>query len=148
MDRISRVWEMFYPGSRQYFSVEPVGKEPSEGLDVFLNFGGGQRVSLDALSSGQLEIFSLAGSMLPENSSVSLICIDEPELHLDAIWHRVILKAMTILRPQCQFIVATHSQEVADSVYSFQRLFLSPKGFRLSPSEAELPGAEEGGAKW
>jgi predicted ATPase len=126
MDRVNHVWEMFYPSSNQSFSVDPAGQDPSEGFDVFLNLSKNLKVPLDALSSGQLELFALAGSMLPDSYSVSMVFIDEPELHLDQQWHRLILRAMMTLRPDCQFIVGTHSPEIWDSVLSHQRHFLVP----------------------
>jgi len=124
IDKVNEIWEMFYPGQKQTFSVEPAGDDPDAGFDVFLNIGDKQRVPLDALSSGQIELFLLAGSALPRREKESILCIDEPELHLDPQWHRLILRAMMKLRPTCQFIVGTHSPEIYDSVMSYERHFL------------------------
>ncbi|RPI63935.1 MAG: hypothetical protein EHM48_01665, partial [Planctomycetaceae bacterium] len=77
INRVNDVWKMFYPSSNQSFSVDPAGQDPSDGFDVFLNLSDNIKVPLDALSSGQVEIFALAGSMLPDTYPVSLICIDE-----------------------------------------------------------------------
>jgi predicted ATPase len=129
MDRVNDVWKMFYPPSPspgQSFSVDLAGDDPNEGFDVFLNLSKDVKVPLGSLSSGQVEIFALAGSMLPDTYAVSMVCIDEPELHLDPQWHRLILQAMMTLRPDCQFIIGTHSPEIWDSVLSHQRHFLVP----------------------
>ena len=124
ISRINNLWEKFYPGSGQSFSAEPAGESPAEGFDVFLNMGQ-HRVPLDCLSSGQLELFMFAGAWLPGAVWPSILCIDEPELHLDASWHRLIVRTLMQMGQDCQFIVGTHSSEVFDSFYSFQRHFLS-----------------------
>jgi predicted ATP-binding protein involved in virulence len=54
-----------------------------------------------------------------------LVLIDEPELHLDPSWHRTILSVLAELSPDTQFIVATHSDEIYDSVLSYERHFLA-----------------------
>jgi ABC-type transport system involved in cytochrome c biogenesis ATPase subunit len=122
IERINEVWALFNPGTRQEFTVEPAGTDPDEGFDVFLDLGDGRRIPLDALSSGQLEMLAFAGSLLPNRKPPSIFCIDEPELHLDPQWHRLVLRAM--MQPECQFIVATHSPEVFESVLSHERHFL------------------------
>jgi predicted ATPase len=126
--RMNEVWSLFYPKTEQKLSVEPAGSEPGEGFDLFLMLDAKLRISVDNLSSGQLEILCFAGSMLPEKEKIapSIIVIDEPELHLDPQWHRLILRAMMKMRPECQFIVGTHSPEIYESAMSFQRHFLVP----------------------
>jgi predicted ATP-binding protein involved in virulence len=64
--------------------------------------------------------------MLAARFEGGIICIDEPELHLDPQWHALILQALRKLQPNSQFIVATHSPEVYESVLSFERHFLVP----------------------
>src|SRR5207248_6156089 len=110
----------------QRFSVEPAASDPQAGFDVFLIGRDGGRVPLDALSSGELEVFNFAGWMLTTGFSQGIIFIDEPELHLDPQWHAVVLRALRKLQPYSQFIVATHSPAIYDSVFSFQRHLLIP----------------------
>jgi len=124
MHDLNRVWEMFYPG--QSFTVEPISNDPDEGFDVFLIGPDGFRLPLDLLSSGQLELFSFAGGLLVEEFPQGIILIDEPELHLDPQWHRTVLRAVSLLKPECQVVAATHSPEIYDSVRSFERHFLVP----------------------
>src|SRR5207247_1652919 len=90
----------------------------------YLRTDGGERVPVDALSSGQLELFALFGSLLRLNFEEGVLVIDEPELHLDPQWHAVMLRAIRQALPKVQLIVATHSPRVYDSVMSFQRHFL------------------------
>lgn len=128
MGRINDLWQMFHPGTVEFFSAEPVGTDPREGFDVFLHSEGESRISVDALSSGQLELFCFAGSILAtrESQLTSIVCIDEPELHLDPQWHRLVARALMKMRPHCQFILGTHSPELYDSVMSYERHFLVP----------------------
>jgi energy-coupling factor transporter ATP-binding protein EcfA2 len=124
LQRLNDVWASFYPGSRQQFTVEPLGDDPEAGFDVFLSVPSGAKVPLDDLSSGQLELFALFGSLLRLKFDEGLLIIDEPELHLDPQWHALLLRALRELLPRVQLIVATHSPRVYDSVLSFQRHFL------------------------
>src|SRR2546425_11929393 len=95
----------------QHFSAEPAGDDPDAGFDVFLVGPGERRVALDSFSSGELELFNFVGWMLAARFEGGIICIDEPELHLDPQWHALILRALRNLQPNSQLIVATHSPE-------------------------------------
>lgn len=121
---INHVWQSFFPGKQ--FVVEPVGDQPEDGFDVFV-VDGDDRLPIDVLSSGQLEIFTMAGALALEEFQQGIILIDEPELHLDPQWHRTLLRALLYLKPDSQIIVATHSPEIFDSVKSFERHFLVPE---------------------
>jgi hypothetical protein len=123
---LNEVWATFHPGTDQHFRVQPVSDDPDAGFDVFLVGPGERHVPLDALSSGQLELFALFGSFLRLKFQEGLVIIDEPELHLDPQWHTLMLRALRRFLPRAQLIVATHSPEVYDSVFSFQRHFLIP----------------------
>jgi energy-coupling factor transporter ATP-binding protein EcfA2 len=125
--KLNQVWRRFYPDGPQQFTVEPVGS-PEEGFDVFLTGPDQQRLPLDMLSSGQLELFTLFSSLLRLKFQRGLVVIDEPELHLDPQWHGLMLRALQHFLPQAQLIVATHSPQIYDSVFSFQRHFLIPPG--------------------
>jgi energy-coupling factor transporter ATP-binding protein EcfA2 len=126
--RLEYVWALFHPGSQQRFAVEPVGEDPDDGFDVFLIGPDGRRVSLDDLSSGEIELINFAGWTLVTKFDGGIICIDEPELHLDPQWHSLLVRALRELQPRAQFIVATHSPAVYDAAFSFQRHLLVPAG--------------------
>ena len=88
--------------------------------------GGGESFTFDGLSSGQKEIIStlfLVWYHTKERPSVVLI--DEPELHLNAQWHRSFVGKLFELAPGNQYIVATHSVDVMDSVDEDRRVILS-----------------------
>ena len=126
LGRLNAVWSEFHPRSAETFVVGPVGADPSDGFDVFLRRSDGRMVQIDALSSGQLELFALFGSLMLTKFTEGVVVIDEPELHLDPQWHALMLRAIREFMPAAQLIVATHSPKVYDSVLSFQRHFLVP----------------------
>lgn len=87
---------------------------------------GGGSFTFDGLSSGQKEIIStLFLIWYHTRNSPSTVFIDEPELHLNAQWHRRFVKSLTGLAPQNQYILATHSEGVMDSVRKDRRALLS-----------------------
>jgi hypothetical protein len=126
IELLNEVWRTFYPWSTDRFSVESVSDDPETGFDVFLMGRDSERVPIDGLSSGQLELFTLFGSLLRLKTLEGILFIDEPELHLDPQWHALMLHALRRFLPKVQLIVATHSPRVYDSVLSFQRFFLVP----------------------
>jgi len=56
----------------------------------------------------------------------SLLLIDEPEIHLHPAWQARLIGALTDLCRQydAQMIIATHSEEVARSVYEHELILL------------------------
>lgn len=126
VDRLDHVWSVFHPGLPEHFTVEPVGEDPDEGFEVFLIGPNGRRVPVDDLSSGEIELINFAGWTLVQRFEGGIICVDEPELHLDPQWHSLLVRALRELQPGSQFIVATHSPAVYDAAFSFQRHLLVP----------------------
>ena len=120
---LSNVWQQFYPASHAQFTVEPASVIASAGFDVYLT-DNQRKISVDQFSSGQIELFALFATLLQIRNSSKVIFIDEPELHLDPQWHATLLHEMRRFLPNAQFIIATHSPQIYDSVYSYQRHFL------------------------
>jgi hypothetical protein len=136
--RLNRVWARFYPSPPAFFTVGEVSEDPGAGLDMFLQGPGQPPVPLDSLSSRQQALFTLFGSFICQRLDGALIVIDGPELHLDHSWHRLVMRAMQEVLPNSQFLVATHSPEVFESAYSFERrLLTAPAG---EPAEAAATG--------
>jgi len=93
------------------FRVKPVNGEES--------------FTFDGLSSGQKEIIStLFMIWYHTKNNPSVVFIDEPELHLNAQWHRSFVKKLVSLAPQNQYIMATHSEDIMDSVGEDRRVLL------------------------
>lgn len=125
IEDLNRAWRMFYPD--QSITVQPLTEELGEGFDMCVVRPGVPRLSVDYLSSGQLELLAFIGGLIIDKSPQGIMVIDEPELHLDPQWHRQVLKVLQFLKPEWQIIVATHSPEIFDSVLSFERHFLVPE---------------------
>ncbi|MBN2498689.1 MAG: AAA family ATPase [Deltaproteobacteria bacterium] len=124
IERLKETWQLFYRTGQQEFGVEPISDDPESGFDVFLCGPGDRKVSVDFLSSGQLEVFVFAASLLRGNSQAGIVCIDEPEMHLDPQWHAVMLRAIRKLQPEMQILAATHSPRIYDTTLSTERCFL------------------------
>ncbi|MFZ4856803.1 MAG: AAA family ATPase [Desulfuromonadaceae bacterium] len=122
--RINSAWKLFYPGRNDEF----VNRALEEGFDVFRHDKNtGRSTSVDQLSSGEIEIFTMLGWFATKELSSGIVFIDEPELHLHPAWHRTIMRALRTILPDTQIICATHSPEVLDSVSSYERFTLLPE---------------------
>jgi energy-coupling factor transporter ATP-binding protein EcfA2 len=126
---INEAWREFYPDSGQTFAVEIVSTDEAgiAGFDVYLLSPDGTRLEVDLLSSGQLELFLFLSTLALNENREGIIFIDEPELHLDPQWHRLILRSLMRLQPRAQLVVATHSPEIYDAAASYERHFLVPE---------------------
>ena len=85
----------------------------------------GWSFSFDGLSSGQKEIISTLFLIWHHTkNNPSVVFIDEPELHLNAQWHRNLINKLVDMAPHNQYIMATHSADIMDSVSETQRILL------------------------
>ena len=127
LTKINEAWKQFYPERNQIFKAMAAGETIEEGYDLFLlDHQSDQRIPVDALSSGELEVFTMLARFAIKDYSEGIIFIDEPELHLHPAWHRMILRVLRKMLPKTQIICATHSAEILDSVYSYERFTLLP----------------------
>ncbi len=96
-------------------------------VDIRISVGNGKdSMTFDGLSSGQKEIIStLFLIWYHTKGKPSVVFIDEPELHLNAQWHRSFVKRLMELSPENQYIIATHSEDVMDSVDEDRRILLT-----------------------
>ena len=86
---------------------------------------GGESFTFDGLSSGQKQIIStLFLVWYHTQDRPSVVLVDEPELHLNAQWHRSFVSKLFELAPSNQYVVATHSADVMDSVEEDRRVLL------------------------
>jgi len=126
--KINDGWKLFYPNRNCYFNAEYASNKIEDGFDVFLcDIDSAKRLSIDSLSSGELEIFMMLSCFALNDLSNTIVFIDEPELHLHPSWHRTIMNALKTVLPKTQIICATHSTEILDSVYSYERFTLLPE---------------------
>jgi hypothetical protein len=144
--RLNRAWEPVFPAPAASFIVDEVSEDPAAGFDVFLRAGDSAPVPLDSLSGGQQELFTLFAWVISQQLDGAFVAIDEPELHLDHSWHRLLMRSMQEVLPNSQFLVATHSPEVFESAYSFERRFLTPPAITQPTAETTNIGARRNSA--
>lgn len=131
LESLNKAWKYFYPERNGRFftrKIPPTKKQIEKGedvetlFDIFLTDEKRlEGIAVDDLSSGEIENLSMLGMFLSEYWSFDIVFIDEPELHLHPAWHRAILPALRMVAPSTQFICATHSQDILESVYSYER---------------------------
>jgi len=73
----------------------------------------GRSIEWKHLSSGEKQILILLTQALLSEKSPAVYVADEPELSLHVDWQEKLLGALTQLAGRCQFIVATHSPDIA-----------------------------------
>jgi predicted ATPase len=102
-------------------------RETRDGTVEFrISTKGGGSFTFDGLSSGQKEIISTL-FLIWQNTrkTPGIVLIDEPELHLNAEWHRDFIQQIHELAPDNQYIIATHSEDVFASVEEDRRVLLT-----------------------
>ena len=126
VDRIVKAFSHFYPSSDIDLKIRGVSDNIEDGFDVYLKYpnSGDNYVSLDDLSSGEIELFSFLSTITRKDLTNGILLIDEPELHLHVSWHRILINALRELLPTTQIICATHSIEIIESVKSYERFII------------------------
>lgn len=127
LQRLNEVWAAFHrDGSRiDAGIVDPAANEPT--FDLFVFDGPTRRCSIDQVSSGELELVTMAGTLLLSDFE-GLLLVDEPELHLHREWQTKLVDTLTAMAPHAQLLIATHADAPWDQVYSFERFFLARPG--------------------
>ena len=138
-ENLNRTWSRFYPDGHEKFHAEICNAgasavhEPAPdeelGFDVFLSRQSVESpIPIDDLSSGEIELLCFIGTILLEkyrrNRPFDFVFLDEPELHLNRAWHRLLVPVLHEISPQTQYFIATHSEDVWNSVYDEQRVLL------------------------
>ena len=91
----------------KYFDFDENGK--------FRAFIGKRSVDINQLSSGEKQIFVMLSEAYLENRGDHIFLADEPELSLHLEWQQNIIPAMQELNANAQYIIVTHSLEIAGS---------------------------------
>ena len=97
-------------------SGKRVNFQPGAGLEVTLP--NGEHIRIHQLSSGELQLLVLFAFLYfqfdPDQEFV--VFVDEPELSLHVAWQRRYVSNVMSANPNAQFIIATHSPEIAGPV--------------------------------
>ena len=107
--------------------IDATAESGSGSFDVYLRTHKDDRLEVDLLSAGQLELFLFLSTLALNEGREGIIFIDEPELHLDPQWHRLILRSLMRRQPRAQLVVATRSPEIYDAAASYERHYLVPE---------------------
>ena len=97
--------------------IQDTGKDLGflRGLDLSVTLPKGQHTSSHHLSSGELQLLVLFTFLYfqfdPEQEFAVLV--DEPELSLHVAWQNRYVSSIREANPNAQFIIATHSPEIA-----------------------------------
>jgi predicted ATP-binding protein involved in virulence len=88
-----------------------------DGNLFFRNKSGGDKFSIDELSTGEKTLLSKVLYLYLEDIKDKVILIDEPELSLHPSWQNKVLKIYENFAKQnnCQIIIATHSPHIIGS---------------------------------
>jgi energy-coupling factor transporter ATP-binding protein EcfA2 len=94
---------------------------------MVISSSGGDRLSPDALSSGEGQLLFILASTLVAKENSRLFMIDEPEISLNVKWQRMLISSLLELAQgsNMQFLLATHSIELL-TLYSEFVLDLEP----------------------
>jgi len=125
--QLNRIWSSFHRDGSTIDAgvVDSDVDDPT--FDLFVFDGTARRCSIDQVSSGELELVTMAGTLLLSDFD-GLLLVDEPELHLHREWQTTLVDALKEMAPHAQLFVATHADAPWDQVYSFERFFLAARG--------------------
>lgn len=112
-DKLSKVFSTVFP-DRKFVGATPRFDllEKSTAPDFFLNDGKND-YELSEMSAGERAIFPILMDFAKYNINNSIIIIDEVELHLHAPLQQAFIRALPQLGKNNQFILTTHSDNVA-----------------------------------
>lgn len=79
----------------------------------FKSFKNSKPIEIEQLSSGEKQVFVMLSDAYLESSSEHIFFADEPELSLHLEWQEKILPSLTSLNKKAQYIMVTHSPEIA-----------------------------------
>ena len=115
LNKLKRTCAVVMIGQLQLFRDKPVD------LRVASNIGSAT-FTFDGLSSGQKDIISILCLIWNhDRNRPFIVFINEPDLRLNSQWHRTFVPDFDSLAPQNKCILATHSEDVMDSVGANRR---------------------------
>ena len=87
----------------------------SRGFEIMVDLPNRQSISSHLLSSGELQLLVLFTFLCFqfETEQEFAVFVDEPELSLHVAWQTRYVRSITEANPNAQFIIATHSPEIA-----------------------------------
>lgn len=111
---------------RRFIGTAPKRSDTSLGMhDFYFLIQSADRVyDLAEMSSGEQSVFPLLYEFVRLDISHSIVLIDELELHLHPPEQQRLLKSLSAIGPDCQFIVTTHSSYLTDAIPDEQEVHM------------------------
>ena len=88
----------------------------SNNLELTVDLPNGQQISTQELASGELQLiilFTFLYYQFETQDQEFPVLVDEPELSLHVAWQNRYVESIASINPEAQFIIATHSPEIA-----------------------------------
>ena len=88
----------------------------SSDLELAVNLPNDQQITSQDLASGELQLlilFTFLYFQFDDPGQEFTVLVDEPELSLHVAWQNRYVSSITTANPNAQFIIATHSPEIA-----------------------------------
>jgi predicted ATP-binding protein involved in virulence len=114
LDKIKQSFKIFFPNKK--FLEKLSRASDMQDYRLMIQNEDNSIVDLDQLSSGEREVIAFFTYLCTKAIHTSILIIDEPELHLHAKWQSIILYAIHKVFPDVQLFLATHSEEIHQSV--------------------------------
>lgn len=114
LEKIKESFKIFFPNKE--FLEKLSRASDMQDYRLMIKNEDGSIVDLDQLSSGEREVLAFFTYLCTKAIHTSILIIDEPELHLHAKWQSIILYAIHKVFPDVQLFLATHSEEIHQSV--------------------------------
>jgi len=120
LEKIKEAFKIFFPN--KIFLEQLARSDMSQDYKFLIENEDKTVVDIDQLSSGEREVIAFFTYLSTKALNVSILIIDEPELHLHDKWQSLIPYAIRKLFPNVQLFMATHSEEIHQS-FSESELF-------------------------
>lgn len=118
-DKDSRVLKTTYGAINKFLYpkrlLEPAPGKGGSAIVIEVETPSGKH-SLDLLSSGEKEVLLMITDIIRLVPKNSIICIDEPDLHLHPKMQRNLIDVLGSLGINNQFLIATHSPDLVNTV--------------------------------
>ncbi len=114
LEKIKEAFRIFFP--HKIFLEQLARTEMNQDYKFLIQNEDATIVDIDQLSSGEREVIAFFTYLATQAMNVSILIIDEPELHLHDKWQSLLLYAIHKLFPNVQLFLATHSETIHQSL--------------------------------
>ena len=108
LNRINCQKDLMIRFVNESFSKTGKALVPDQGKLTF-RFDNGHTINSYALSAGEKQLLIILLTVLLEKNQDCVVFLDEPEISLHIDWQYKLIEMLTLLNPNAQFILTTHS---------------------------------------